>query len=118
MNPKLAELVMRCLHLVTQAHVRHLGTRTYARHMALEGVYNEVGDLADGLCESAQGKYGLMALNGSYTPPVGDLECLQEMAQWLEANRAACPQDSWIQNQIDEIVALLYQGIYKIRFLA
>lgn len=118
-NPKvMAELVGRCLHMVTQAHVKHLATRSYAKHMALQGLYESVGDLADGLAESCQGKYGLLAINASYEVPGDELALVLGLAQWIEGNSKACCDDDWIQNQIQEIVKLLYGVVYKLRFLA
>jgi len=119
MNTKLlGELIGRLLHLVTQAHVRHLGNRSYARHMALEGVYTALGDLTDTLCESCQGKYGLLPINAPYVAPTDDLAILQGIATYLETTSKTLQADDWVQNQIQEIQKVIYQGIYKIRFLA
>ena len=118
MNPKLmADLVMRCLHMVTMAHVKHLSTRSFARHKALEGLYEAIGDLADGVCESVQGKYGLMVLDGSYAAPKDELQMVLELAQWMETNEPKFT-DSWVQNQIQEIEKLLWQTVYRIRYLS
>ena len=42
------------------AHSVHLNTRSYAKHQALNGFYDEVVDLADKFAEAYQGKYGLI----------------------------------------------------------
>ena len=42
------------------AHSAHLNTRSYAKHVALNGFYDEVIELADKFAEAYQGKYGLI----------------------------------------------------------
>ena len=42
------------------AHSAHLNTRSYAKHQALGGFYDEIIDLADKFAEMYQGKYGLI----------------------------------------------------------
>jgi hypothetical protein len=42
------------------AHSVHLNTRSYAKHVALNGFYTEIIELADSFAEAYQGKYGLI----------------------------------------------------------
>jgi len=44
----------------TQAHIFHLQTTSFAAHAALNTFYDEIVDLADGLVESFQGRYGIV----------------------------------------------------------
>jgi len=39
------------------------------------------------------------------------------LVNFLEKSRSMIAQDSYIQNQIDELVALIYSLLYKLRFL-
>lgn len=119
-NPqKAAELIVGLLKARTVAHVMHLCTRSYAQHMALGDFYEAVGEAADGICETLQGRYELLALD--CTPPALDTSSpvayLQGLAIWLELNRDCC-RDTDIQNQIDEVATLIARTLYKLRFLS
>jgi hypothetical protein len=114
------ELVMRCFHARTTAHVLHLKTRSYAQHKALNEFYDEIVPLADTYAETYQGSHGLIeSFPPKYTPCSEPLEMLKELADWIAANRAACcgPKETHLQNIIDEIVALINQTRYKLAFL-
>jgi hypothetical protein len=39
------------------------------------------------------------------------------LCMYVEKSRQMLPQDSYLQNQIDEVVALIKSTIYKLRFL-
>jgi hypothetical protein len=52
-----AELVMRCFHSRTAAHVLHLKSKSYSEHMALHDFYDEIVDLTDAFAEMYQGEY-------------------------------------------------------------
>lgn len=51
-----ATLVMHLLHGVTNAHILHLQSTSYAEHQALGEFYDELGDLVDAFVEAYQGK--------------------------------------------------------------
>ena len=59
-NKDFSEMISLMLHSRTQAHTLHLQTKSYPEHMALNGYYDGLGDLVDGLVESYQGKYGII----------------------------------------------------------
>jgi DNA-binding ferritin-like protein len=62
-NSDFDEMVSRLLHSQTQVHVFHLGVKgsgSYAAHKALQGYYEGIDALVDGIIESFQGKYGLV----------------------------------------------------------
>ena len=65
-NEDFCEMVCQLLHSQTQVHIFHLGTKSYAEHKALQGYYEGVDALTDGLIESYQGKYGLLTNYKSY----------------------------------------------------
>lgn len=118
-SPKLAaELVSRCFHARTIAHILHLRTNSYALHKALADFYEGIVPLADEFAESFQGGYGLLTdypdeLQGADTP----IALLKGLSDWIAKNRAQIADDSHLQNQIDEIVSLIMSTLYKVRFL-
>ena len=119
-----AELVMRCFAARTAAHALHLGTRSYAKHMALGDFYDGIAGLADSFAETFQGIYGLLKLpaGGGYDPAKDYKEgiaLLAELRSWIQAKRRdiGSEKDTELQNIIDEIVALVDSTAYKLRFL-
>lgn len=121
-NPsQAADVIAGLLQSRTVAHALHLQTRSYAKHMALGEFYSAVGDMADGIAETMQGRYDLLPLdilaetekNAGVDPAVA---FLQGLASWLEDNRGCCT-DTDVQNQFDEVASLIAKTLYKLRFL-
>jgi hypothetical protein len=89
--------------------------------MALNGYYDGIVDLVDGLVESYQGKYDI--LTGyksydivSYTNNENTIKYLQDLYSKVEKLRKCC-DESYIQNQIDAVCELINSTLYKLRFL-
>jgi hypothetical protein len=104
------------------AHSVHLNTRSFAKHMALQGFYEEVVGLADNFAEAYQGKYGLMGpISLMSAKKTGNIvEFLQDQMDEIEAERFKIVDKDCtpLHNIIDEIVALYLSTLYKLRFLA
>lgn len=103
-------------------HSAHLNTRSYAKHKALGKFYHQVIELSDKFAEVFQGKYGLIGpislMSAKKTNNVlefleGQLDDLMEM-RYKVVEKECTP----LQNIIDEIFALYYTTIYKLKFLA
>jgi hypothetical protein len=115
------EMVSLLLHSRTQAHTLHLQTKSYAEHMALNGYYDGIGDLVDGLIESYQGKYSI--IKGYKQYPIEDYKDTTTTINYLKelcdkvCDLKNCCKDSYIQNQIDTICELINSTLYKMRFL-
>ena len=115
-----SELVYRCFHARTNAHVLHLSTRSYAGHKALNDFYDDIVGLTDSFAEAYQGDYGLIPFTTlKYTFNADALDMLTELSEWIADNRdKVCDSDdTYLQNIIDEIVALIRGTQYKLRFL-
>jgi len=103
-------------------HSAHLNTRSYAKHVALKGFYDEVIELADKFAEAYQGKYGLIGpislLSAKKTNNVvefleSQVDDLMDM-RYKVVDKDCTP----LQNIIDEIFGLYYSTLYKLKFLA
>jgi DNA-binding ferritin-like protein len=117
------ELTSLLLQSRTQAHSFHLGVKgigSHSAHLALGGYYDSIGDLIDGLVETYQGKEGLIQLSG-----IGVLDKNNDIKNIIKYFETLCNmvaklrqnpklQDSWIQNDIDTVVSLLYRTKYKL----
>jgi hypothetical protein len=103
-------------------HSVHLNTRSYAKHVALQGFYDEIVELADGFAEAYQGRHGLIGpislMSAKKTTNV--VEFLQDQLEEIEKCRyEVCEKtDTPLQNLIDGIVELYLSTLYKLRFLA
>ena len=117
------QLASLLLHSRTQAHSFHLGQRgigSLSAHLALGEYYNSIGGIVDGLVEAYQGQYGLIKLQSvSGLDTNNDLKNVIVYFDKLIAAVAKLRKDeklqmSWLQNDIDNIVTLLYSTKYKL----
>jgi hypothetical protein len=120
-NSDYTEMISLLLHSRTQAHTLHLQTESYPEHMALNGYYDGIGDIIDGLVESYQGKYGILKGYKSYDiveykSTESTIKYLKDLCGKVENLRDCC-KDSYIQNQIDNVCELINSTLYKLRFL-
>jgi hypothetical protein len=117
----MVELVSKLLNSRNQVHIFHLQVKDYAQHMALNGYYDGIGDLVDGVVESYQGKYDI--ITGYSSEEYKDFDSNETVISYLKglANDVESvrkqTKESFIQNQLDTISELLYSTIYKLRFL-
>jgi len=115
------EMMSLLLHSRTQTHTLHLQTNSYPEHMALNGYYDGIGDLIDGLIESFQGKYGI--IKGYKSMDIQEWRSTEDTVKYMKGlcenviELRDCCEDSYIQNQIDTDCELINSTIYKLRFL-
>ncbi len=121
MESNLSAFIQNLLHCVTNAHLLHLQTRSYAKHVALGDFYEGLDDLVDGLAETVQGKVGILrGYNTNYDLPAEDpIQYLEQISAYIEASRMSSwfPQESNVQNEIDTIISLIDSTLYKLRNL-
>lgn len=117
----IAELIYRIFHARTNAHILHLGTRSYAQHIALNEFYEGIVGFADQIAEAYQGEHGLIDFSSksTYRSQSDALKLVEELKEWIEENRyeAIEAEDTYLHNVVDEIVELCSSTIYKLRFL-
>jgi len=117
------QLASLLLHSRTQAHSFHLGVKgvgAFSTHSALQLYYLNIAGLVDGLVEAYQGQYGLIKLQ-----PVSGLDTNNDIKNVIayfdkliavvaKLRKDEKLQMSWLQNDIDTIVTLLYSTKYKL----
>ena len=120
-NDQFCEMVCKLLHSQTQVHVFHLQTTSYSEHKALQGYYEGIDALVDGLVESYQGKHGL--IKNYKTFDMSDyksngqlLSYFKDLLKIISDNRDSV-KESYIQNQIDTVEELINSTVYKLKFL-
>lgn len=117
-NASCAAFVLTLMHSQTNAHILHLQTRSYAEHKALQGYYESIDDLIDSYVEAYQGKYGIIDdYPVEYNPPMPPLEYMVGLSDYVATMRDSLPDDTELQNIVDEIDALIDTTVYKLRFL-
>jgi DNA-binding ferritin-like protein len=120
------DLASILLHSQTQTHIYHLrvkGNGSYAAHKALQKYYESIDLLVDMLVESYQGKNGLVYFdqvdeidnNASIENILKYFDKLISIIDKLRKGKEL--EDSFIQNQIDAVVDLLYSTKYKLENL-
>ena len=117
------QLASLLLHSRTQAHSFHLGVKgvgAFSAHSALQLYYLNIAGLVDGLVEAYQGQYGLIKLQ-----PVSGLDTNNDIKNVIayfdklitavaKLRKEEKLQMSWLQNDIDTVVTLLYSTKYKL----
>lgn len=106
------------LHSATNTHFFHWSTDNNARHMALAAYYDGIVDLTDKFAESYMGKYGkLTTFPSVYHQPKDPIRYMESLQSFVKDARQDLPQDSELQNIIDEIADLINTTTYKLKFL-
>ena len=114
-------MVSSLLHSQTQVHIFHLQTKSYSEHKALQGYYEGIDTLVDGIIESYQGKYDVITQynsvkNEDYKSNEQVIKYFKVLDTMIEKNRKSV-KESFIQNQIDTVQELINSTVYKLRFL-
>ncbi len=113
------EFVLTLLHAATNTHLLHLKSKSYSEHMALGAFYEALPGLVDTLAESIQGLTGeLLEYPADYYAPAETaMQELEDLKDFVKENRQNLPQESEIQNLVDEIADLINSTCYKLKFL-
>ena len=117
MNDNMAMFAATLLHSATNTHFFHWSTDSYAKHKALNEYYDEIVDLTDQFVESYMGKYSkITKFPSTYHQPKDPVNYLKSLQGFVADARKDLPQDTELQNIIDEIVALIYKLLYKLKY--
>jgi len=114
-------MVSTLLHSQTQVHIFHLQTKSYSEHKALQGYYEGIDALVDGIIESYQGKYDIIKQYESFKPE--DYKSTEQVINYFKSldtmiiSARKEVKESFLQNQIDTVQELIYSTLYKLRFL-
>lgn len=100
-----------------QSVVWHHQTESYAVHKALGKFYDEIVDLTDGLVESVSGIYERPThyqLDNpmDYKSPEQVVKYFKACYEMIQKERENIYQETWVQNQVDEIAQLFAETLY------
>ena len=116
MKDAAADFVVTLLHSATVTHLMHLQTKSYSKHVALGAYYEGIVDLVDSWTEAFQGNHGVIEsypdTHGIETQP---LAYMDDLCEYVEKQRKKLPQDTPLQNIVDEIAQLIDTTQYKLK---
>lgn len=119
MDVKLIEKLVGTLMMSrTYAHLAHLKTSSYAKHVALDEFYSSIIDMVDSVAEVAQGKYG--KLDFPYLPMKGDVA---DPINGLESHLVSITnigkkcEDRALSAILDDILVTYSTALYKLKEL-
>jgi hypothetical protein len=118
MNENMAMFAATMLHSATNTHFFHWSTDSFSKHMALGEYYDAIVPLVDDLVEAYMGCYEQIKIFPSvYHQPKEVVRYLNSLKNFVNEARIDLPQETQIQNIIDEIAQLIDSTLYKLRFL-
>ena len=117
----IVEMVSKLRFSVEQTQVYHWQSQSLSEHKALNRYYDGIPDIVDGIVESYQGKYGIqtgykMFELRDYSSPEEVINFLKKIVEDVESLRQSI-KESYIQNQIDNVIELTETTIYKLENL-
>ena len=107
------------------AHIYHLQVKgdmgSHAKHTALGEYYEGVLGFIDELIETFQGQYGIVeeydVIDTKETGTKDTIEYFNELARFIKEERKCInAEDTHLHNIIDEVVALVYKTLYKLKY--
>jgi DNA-binding ferritin-like protein len=119
MENEASTFVSVLLHSGTNAHLLHWTTNSFAAHQALGEYYQQIPELVDQLAEAYMGRYGQFTEfpDDYYLPTDDPVEYMEGIKYFVQDSREIMPDDSELQNLIDEIAQLIDSTLFKLRFL-
>jgi hypothetical protein len=115
---EISEFISPLKQSFEQSIVWHHQTTSFSEHKALNNYYDNIVPLLDGLIESIQGIYP--RIGGYKLSPTVDWSegvsttYFKGLYGFVQEHRKMVYQESWIQNQIDEIAQLIAETLYQL----
>ena len=118
MEDESSEFIAALLHSGTVAHFMHLSTDSFSVHQALNTYYTEIIDLVDEYAEAFMGRYKqIKNWPQEFHNAKDPVEYMTSLKDFVAEARKELPQDTELQNLVDEIADLINSTLYKLRFL-
>ncbi len=120
-----AKLFSKLFESREMAHIYHLQVSgepgSHAKHTALGDYYDGVLGFIDDLIETFQGQYGIVeeynVIDTKETGSKDTIEYFNELARFIKEERKCInSEDTHLHNIIDEVVALVYKTLYKLKY--
>lgn len=120
-NDSFVEMISKLRFSIEQTQVYHWQSGSYSEHKALNKFYDTLPDIIDSIVESYQGKYGIqkgykLFEIRDYSTPEEVINFLRKLDEDVESLRQSI-KESYIQNQIDNVLELIESTLYKLENL-
>lgn len=122
-NETVIQMVSGLLKCLINVRLLHWNSLSFSEHEALGEFYESLSGNLDRFVEEYQGKYSLVGMMDKQmdfeTINYGSVEYLTVIRTMIAGLRESAffPQESNLQNVVDEIVSDFDRTIYKLRFL-
>jgi hypothetical protein len=117
-NESAAAFVSVLFHSATVTHFMHLQTKSYSQHVALGEYYDAIVELADKWAEAYQGCYDIITnYPKEFHLATEPVKYLTQIKDFVDDIRKDLPEESQLQNIVDEIADQIDSTLYKLRFL-
>jgi hypothetical protein len=116
----ISELICKAFTTRNLLHFAHWNTGSFAAHMALGDLYDEIIDDIDEIVEVYQGKFGLIQNlhTDSATLPKDICGHVKAEASWVQDNRTFIGRgDTSIENLLDTLMGHYHKTVYKLENL-
>lgn len=118
MNQEVALFLAVLLHSSTNAHFMHWSTNSASDHSALGEYYERVIELVDNFAEAYMGRYEqIKEFPSDWHVEREPVPYFEKMKLFIEESRKMLPQDTELQNLIDEIADLINSTLFKLKYL-
>jgi hypothetical protein len=94
----------------------HLQTTSYARHVALNDYYDRIIELADKWAEAYQGCYQIIdKYPNDFHLARDPVAYIEKIKDFVDTIRKVLPDETQLQNIVDEIAELIDSTLYKLK---
>lgn len=116
----ICDLISKAFTTRNLVHFAHWNTSSYAKHMALGDLYDDIIEDIDEIVEVFQGKFGLVNNLTTSAACLPDDICqhVKDEADWVEKNRDKISnRDPSIDSLIDILLSHYHRTVYKLENL-
>lgn len=116
----ICDLISKVFTTRNLLHFSHWNTKSFASHMALGDLYDQIVEDIDEIVETFQGKYGLIdeLHTNAAALPSDIVSHVKNEAKWVEKNRSKIAGgDTAIENLVDTLVGHYHKTVYKLENL-
>lgn len=114
------ELISKAFATRNLLHFAHWNTKSFATHMAVGDLYDQIIDDIDDIVETYQGKFGILKglSTGAQSAPKDVCDHVRAEAAWVESNRSEISGNSTaIENLVDNLIGDYHKTVYKLENL-
>jgi hypothetical protein len=113
------EFISSLFEVRINAHIAHLQTSSYAKHKALDELYNDVVGFTDSYVEAYQGIYGIVqGYPQIKVSEMSDMALYLKFKVVLYRKYRDTIKESELQQKIDDIIEFFNTIIYKLKYLS